>query len=112
MTSRYDSRKIGVNNTNQHKALIETRSVNYIRQYFSPELKHPTDEEISQLTLISHVWGMGDHFFKLSNQYYGDPKLWWVIAWFNLTPTESHVKPGDVLQIPLPLDRILEYLDI
>jgi nucleoid-associated protein YgaU len=53
------------------------------------------------------VWKVGDRFYKMANKYYGDPTYWWVIAWFNQTPTESHVVVGTTLEVPLPLDRAL-----
>jgi len=34
--------------------------------------------------------------------------MWWVIAWFNKLPTESHIKLGDVIYIPMPLNEILK----
>jgi nucleoid-associated protein YgaU len=61
------------------------------------------------LNLISqqHIWSSGDRFYKLAHSAYGDSKYWWVIAWYNKTPTEAHVQIGDILYIPLPLERIL-----
>jgi len=38
--------------------------------------------------------------------------LWWVIAWFNKTPTEFHLKPGVALAIPKPLETILTIFDV
>ena len=54
----------------------------------------------------------GDRFDLLAHQYYGDSELWWVIAWYNQTPTESHVELGDVLQIPLPLHKVLSSMGV
>ena len=40
------------------------------------------------------MWKLGDRFYKLADQYYGDPTLWWIIAWYNRMPTESHAEGG------------------
>ena len=61
---------------------------------------------------MDHIWKEGDRFFKLAHQYYGDSTMWWVIAWFNRTPTEAHVSLGDTIYIPRPLDLVLDYLNI
>jgi len=53
------------------------------------------------------VWGFGDSYWNLANQYYGDPKLWWILAWFNRSPTEAHNKIGEFILIPVPLEDLL-----
>ena len=39
--------------------------------------------------------------------YYDVAELWWVIAQFNQKPTDSHYSLGDVVYIPLPLEKVL-----
>ena len=59
------------------------------------------------------IWVMtqdGDRLDLLANQYYGDPKLWWTIGWFNGKPTEATLKPGDVIYIPRPVSKLLTFL--
>lgn len=112
MVSRYDNRLIGINKTSQYREFLLDRNVNFIRQYFSPNLRHPTDSEVLDLDIIGHEWRVGDRYYKLANEFYGDSKMWWVIAWFNQKPTESHVELGELIEIPLPLDKILALLDV
>lgn len=112
MVSRYEDKEVGINATDRYKEIFRKRKVNYIRQFFTQELKHPTEEQIQNLSIIDHTWKEGDRFFKLAHQYYGDSTMWWVIAWFNRTPTESHADLGDTIHVPLPLERILEYYDL
>jgi hypothetical protein len=59
-----------------------------------------------------YQWKYGDKLYKLSQKFYGDPKLWWVIAHVNLRPTDSHYSPGDTLIIPNrnSLDMVIEML--
>ena len=71
------------------------------------ELTYPSFEELKELRTVDVFWGLGHRFYKLANQYYGDPQYWWVIAYFNKAPTEHHVQVGDRIQIPLPLEEVL-----
>jgi nucleoid-associated protein YgaU len=108
--SRFTKRKV-FNNVNElYQEMAEERDVNKFRQYETPNFKYPTSEELANIKYIRHVWVSGDKFFKLSHQHYGDPQLWWVIAWFNKIPTESHAKKGQIILIPKPLGKILTYL--
>ena len=110
--SRYDDRKIFENDVEMYQSFCEQRGKKSIVHYATPELTYPTVEQTASLQLIGHVWQLGDKLYKLADSYYSDPTLWWVIAWFNQRPTESHIKINDVISIPLPLDKILRYLRI
>ena len=107
MTSRYDNRKVGINGTEQYEELFRSKNINFIRQYSTKPISHPTIEQLSNINTVKHVWKLGDKFYKLANKHYGDSKLWWIIALFNLRPTEAHLELGDVLEIPFPLEKVL-----
>jgi len=107
MTSRYSNREINANYSPKYNRIRARRNVPFIAQYVSPNQYSPTAEEISELTTISHVWSLGDRFYKLADEFYGDPTLWWLIAWFNRMPTEAHVKLGWIVDIPLPIEEAL-----
>jgi len=109
MSQRYNSRRIIVNNGELYEELLENRGLNKINHFESPRLKYPTEKQILNLDMTSHIWTVGDKFYKLAYANYGDPKYWWVIAMFNHTPTEAHVQPGQEIVIPLPLEKILHY---
>ena len=112
MTSRYNTRRVGVNDSSQYKKLFKDRGVKKIEQYFTPQMQHLTADQIASLGTISHVWGTGDRFYKLAFDYYNDSRLWWVIAWFNRTPTEADLKLGDTIFIPTPVNRVIEMLGL
>ena len=112
MTSRYDSISVGINSSGKYEKIFKDRNVNFIRQYFTPMMEHMTAEDIATLNIVSHLWQLGDRYYKLAHTYYGDSSLWWLIAWFNRSPTESHLKIGDVIEIPLPLEKVLAVLDL
>ncbi len=68
---------------------------------------HPNLVQRAVLSAETHIWSVGDHFYKLAHEYYGDPRYWWVIAWYNGYPTEGHIKKGTLIEIPLNLEKVL-----
>tara|TARA_R110000824_G_scaffold346440_1_gene533279 strand:+ start:803 stop:1144 length:342 start_codon:yes stop_codon:yes gene_type:complete len=85
----------------------------FILQYASQKLAYPTQDQINEIDSYEYkVWGAGDTYQKLAYEYYGDPELWWVLAWINKKPTEFHVNSGDVLYVPLVLNEALSLLGI
>jgi|TARA_R100000458_G_C8259333_1_gene234999 nucleoid-associated protein YgaU len=112
MTSRYRSREIKVNANELYKESLKVRSRKLVRQYTTPVFDTPSVDDLEDITVINHVWSMGDKYYKLAHHHYGDSELWWVIAWYNNAPTESHLKLGDVIFIPSPLERLLTYYGV
>jgi len=110
MASRYNNAIPFVNKSPLYESVLQERNVNYIRQFRTGRLRQPTVRERSRLQRIRHLWTTGDKLYKLAHKYYGDSTLWWIIAWYNLRPTEAHFKAGDIIRIPLPLDKVLTLL--
>ena len=108
---RYKNQQLFFNDENLYRRYLkETRGVSQIRQYNTPKFSDVTAEEIRNLKTVAHIWTTGDRYFKLASEYYGDPEMWWVIAFYNQKPTEFHLKLGDVIYIPTPLESILFYI--
>ena len=107
MASRYDDRNILDNNSDLYQNVFKKRGVRAITQYSTPVLSKIDPSTMSDLVVLDHVWKRGDHFYKLSAQYYGDPTYWWIISQFNYRPTEEGLAFGDVILIPTPLDQLL-----
>lgn len=112
MPSRYNNRRTGVNGTSQYRSIFERRGVSQIRQFLTGRFTYPTQNQISNLQLKTHLWKTGDHFYKLADKFYGDSTYWWVIALFNKQPTEANIQYGDVIHVPMPLARTLEYFNV
>jgi len=54
----------------------------------------------------------GDRLDLLSNEFYGDPRYWWVIADANHIGKGSFaVEPGLQLRIPKPIDNLMTDLE-
>ena len=105
---RNTKRLLAFNSKELYSEHFEKRGVNFIEHFSTPILKHPSAKQIKNLDLIYHNWSHGDKYYKLAYEHYNDSKMWWVIAWFNKLPTESHIKLGDVIYIPMPLNEILK----
>ena len=51
--------------------------------------------------------GDSDNVESLAEKYYGLSSYWWLIAWYNEKPTESHFAVGDIVLIPTPFQRMI-----
>lgn len=108
--SRYSNRQIVTNRSERYRNVLKNRGLSQITQYATP--KYITlDEDLREFveTEIA-IWQIGDKFFKLANEHYGDPTLWWIIASFNLAPTEAHLDIGDTIYIPINWQMIYDYV--
>lgn len=104
--SRYEKRdkKISV----IEKSITEDNE--FANHYVSA--KNVVDKTKLDFSYQEYQWKYGDKLYKIAHKFYGDPKLWWIIARINLKPTDSHYSIGDVLIIPKreQLNKILDML--
>ncbi len=107
---RYDRTRQILNRRRLYSEHFEERGVRHIQHYGSARMYHPTAEERSRLEVDRHVWKSGDRFYKLANRYYGNAKYWWILAWYNLAPTEAYINTGDIISIPISLSSIMQLL--
>jgi|TARA_B100001769_G_C21695440_1_gene384209 nucleoid-associated protein YgaU len=110
--SRYKKRQRFNNDLNRDADLRESRSTKTLEHYLTPKMRYPSSQLRAQLTKTVHVWSSGDRYWKLAARYYKDPSLWWVIAWYNLKPTDGHCNIGDNIIIPGPIGKILKYYSV
>jgi|6_EtaG_2_1085325.scaffolds.fasta_scaffold04164_7 hypothetical protein len=112
--SRYDKRFSFYNRDLNYvlSNIFRKRGLTGPIQYTTARLRYPTVSEIRNLTIEKKIWTAGEKYFKLANEFYGDPQYWWVVAWYNQEPLETNVKPGTVIDIPTPIEVILQYLGI
>ena len=103
--SRYKNRQTIDNRSD----LIKDRPKKRIKHYTTSPMSYPTEKVRKTLVQVTHIWSHGDKYWKLAANHYNDPKYWWVIAWYNLKPTDAHCKIGDTIIIPKPLNKILKY---
>ena len=106
-SSRNYGRRLFRNVNKKYTDILKRKKSPGITQWTTPRsvgLSPNTNPEIRD---IKHIWTTGDRYYKLANQYYQNPEYWWVIASYNQAPTEGHLKIGDVIFIPTPLDVFL-----
>ena len=109
--SRYDGRRLVITNTESDLwEILDRRKRAFATHYETAELEYPSINKIRRLSVTKHIWRLGDSLQKLSSKYYGDPAFWWVLGWFNKKPTDQHYSSGDVIDVPLPLDEIIDAL--
>jgi len=108
--SRYTVRQIYKSMPAMYTGMMRARGMTTQNEYFEgPRFDQPTPEELKNIDHIEHVWKIGDRFYKLADKHYGDPTAWWIIALYNGTPTEGHVRTGNKIYIPQPPKRLMVY---
>jgi hypothetical protein len=110
--SRYRGTVVFQNSLEYYEYLRKDRDLRSVLHYETPILAHPSIPARSKLIADKYVWGYGDRFYNLANKYYGDPQYWWIIAWYNALPTEADIKNGDLISIPINLEKVLEVLGV
>jgi nucleoid-associated protein YgaU len=101
-SGRYNNRVIRTNTSELYEDLREKRGVKQIEQFLTQRVHKLSPSERRNIVTVRHIWGLGDRYWKLAARYYKNPEYWWVIAWFNQKPTESHIAVGQVIYIPSP----------
>ena len=108
---RHGSEKLTRNEEELYEEFFEERGVKGITHYRTPRWPRLTPKVRGRFIREKYVWKLGDSYWKLANEFYGDPKLWWVLAWYNQAPTEGHMKIGTVLYIPRPITKVLSFFN-
>tara|TARA_B100000282_G_scaffold287212_1_gene254520 strand:- start:593 stop:934 length:342 start_codon:yes stop_codon:yes gene_type:complete len=109
--SRYRNTRVFTNDEEFYKFLRKKRnSPKAIRMFETPIMHNPSVEERASIMTANHIWKLGDRYYSLAAQYYGQPQYWWIIAWYNGMPTEADVQPGDLIAIPTDLEEALRVL--
>jgi nucleoid-associated protein YgaU len=109
MANRFIRRNIIVNSKEMYKEYLKDRGIKSINQYDTPTFNYPSTSDLKNIRFASYVWKNGDKLAKLSDQFYGSPKDWWIIARFNNIGCETSIQIGDIIRIPLDLND-LNYL--
>lgn len=111
MANIYELSKLRILNNDKYIYLLNQRGIKSLEYYTAPDLRYPTDEEISTLNLIAISWGIGDTLAKYAYQYYNTYDDWWIIAYFNKLSSEYELNYGDIVYIPMPRDEIYKMIN-
>ena len=108
--SRYNNTPIFLNDDPNYKnVFFRNRDMQETYQYSLLNLRYPSLDAMGNLTNVGLVWGATDKLYNISNQYYGEPNYWWIIAWYNKKGSEAEFEVGEIYYVPLPLEDLLEY---
>ena len=110
--ARNDNDRILINSSEYYKPLRRNRKVRVIEHHETPVLFHPTVGDRRTVPSESYIWKYGDRFYNLAYEYYADPHLWWIIAWYNGYPTEAAIENGAVIEIPIDLEQVSRVLGV
>tara|TARA_R100001443_G_C3301331_1_gene165360 strand:- start:380 stop:733 length:354 start_codon:yes stop_codon:yes gene_type:complete len=99
--ARYGLRGVVENKAGQYSNLFKRRGLKKITHYAAPKFYHLTDEQLQNIRVEPVIWRLGSRFYKIADEEYGDPNLWWIIAFYNRKPTDFHVKLGELIFVPL-----------
>ncbi len=106
--SRYVNSRIAVNSNEMYSDLFEERGVKKITQFRTVFFKKVPQEVLDSVSTENYIWKYGDSYWSLASKYYGDSKLWWIIASYNRKPTETLLKIGDTIKIPLNVTEAMQ----
>ena len=112
MSGRYSHYRILYNSSKYYAPLRKSRNLKGVHQYETPRMRNPSAAQRAGILSVKHIWSYGDRFYKLADQYYGDPDYWWVIAWYNGVPTEAELYLGNLIVIPTDIQQALRVLGI
>ena len=100
-----------LNNSSEYYSPIRRGKKN-IRHYETPRFINPGVGVRTAVASTTYIWKYGDRLYNLADQYYGDARFWWVIAWYNGTPTEAHLTPGVPIEIPINIEQAIKALGV
>jgi len=109
-TAARKRRFVFLNSREKYEDILRRKRIRSIKQYSTISFDISSIESLDAIREATHIWKTGDRYYKLANKYYGRPSLWWGIALYNKKPTEGHLRRGDILQIPTPIELVLYYL--
>ena len=96
------------NSDNVYSDFLTRIGATQIDHYDIIKFGDPMAEDfLQEISIIKHIYSTGDTLNKIAFKHYGDPRYWWLLAWFNAKPTDFHCNIGDVIIVPLPLQEVL-----
>lgn len=108
---RYNNRSKLTLDKEMYQNILTKRKIYDINHYDTPSYNYDISGDIP-FSIKERIWKDGDRLYKLSQEYYGSTEYWWVIAFINQKPTDSHYQVGDIIAIPTPLEEVLSFIGV
>jgi hypothetical protein len=109
---RYQRYQEFLNDSTFYSKQIKTRGKKQINQYALRALGSIPEEVKRSLTVVERTWEVSTKLYKLADEIYGDPDLWWLIGYYNNKPIDANWSPGDTVLIPTNTRLLLELLEV
>jgi len=90
--------------------LFENRDVKIVYMTAMNHMNAMTDAERSAVGTRQYSWRTSDRYWQVAERFYGDARLWFVIAYYNKAPTEFHLSNGQDILVPTNPNFILDKL--
>ena len=97
-----------INTSTIYDKMLEDRGVRSINILI---YQYQNKVYVDQFRRYKYIWKKGDNLFRLSNKFYNTKDYWWIIAFCNRKPTDSHFEIGDEVFIPTSASDVLRALE-
>ena len=105
---RYNGRGLFINDEMSYQeSFFDKRDIQQLTQYETARFYYPSIRERQSMSVATINWTATSKLYNLAHQYYGDPSLWWIVAWYNQKPTEAHFNIGDIIYVPTDYGEIM-----
>jgi len=92
--------------------LFENRDVRVVYTIAMKQMNEMTDADRASISTRRYTWRTSDRYWQVAERFYGDPRMWFVIAYYNKAPTEFHLSNGQDILVPSNPRIILEKLGL
>ena len=108
--SRYNYKEKALNENELYDRQFENRDVNSIVHFKMEPIQYPSDMEKEAIQETPYRWKPTDRLYRIASRFYGDHRMWWVIAQYNKIGSELELVTNQLILIPRPLSIVLQYI--
>jgi|TARA_R110002124_G_scaffold185931_4_gene353462 nucleoid-associated protein YgaU len=110
--SRYSPSDLSAlsSNDERYDYLFENRDAKIVYMLAMAQMSALSDKDRKSLNTRRYTWRSGDQYWKVAQKFYGDERLWFIIAYFNKAPTDFHMQAGRDILVPVSPQLVLERL--
>ena len=96
----------------KYEYLFKGRDMKVIYKAAMVQMDAMTDSERAAVDTKRYTWRSSDMYWRVAKRFYGDPRLWFVIAYYNKAPTEFHLDAGQDILVPISPRFILDKIGV
>ena len=96
----------------RYEYLFENRDPKIIYKIAMREMNALSNEERKAINTREYTWRANDQYWKVAKRFYGDSRLWFIIAYYNKAPTDFHLQKGQNILVPMAPQVVLDKLGL